>query len=169
MARGNAHQQLFHEDDDYRRMTDGLEKTVARMGWEIFAYLWMPNHIHLFFRTPKPDLSKGIQYLLSGYANRASASDSRKTTVGATSGGLAMEQLPADPLLDGWEGWLLGSEEFLYPRYPTRPDPRYPENRKQGLTPGISGICDKGPHEAPYAIRRFSTVRDTIAFQTRLS
>jgi putative transposase len=37
MARGNGRQQLFHEDDDYRRMTDGLEKTVARTGWEIFA------------------------------------------------------------------------------------------------------------------------------------
>jgi hypothetical protein len=29
----------------------------------------MPNHIHLFFRTPLPNLSKGMQYLLSGYAN----------------------------------------------------------------------------------------------------
>ncbi len=29
----------------------------------------MPNHTHLFFRTPEPNLSKGMQYLLSGYAN----------------------------------------------------------------------------------------------------
>ena len=29
----------------------------------------MPNHIHLFFRTPQPNLSRGMQYLLSGYAN----------------------------------------------------------------------------------------------------
>jgi hypothetical protein len=29
----------------------------------------MPNHIHLFFRTPQANLSRGMQYLLSGYAN----------------------------------------------------------------------------------------------------
>ena len=68
-ARGNGRQRLFHEDDDYQRMTDGLQRTVERTGWEVFAYAWMPNHIHLFFRTPRPNLSKGMQYLLSGYAN----------------------------------------------------------------------------------------------------
>ena len=28
-----------------------------------------PIHIHLFVRPPKPNLSRGMQYLLSGYAN----------------------------------------------------------------------------------------------------
>ena len=69
MARGNGKQAIFHIEDDYRRMTDGLKKTVGRTGWEVLAYVWMPNHIHLFLRTPKPNLSKGMQYLLSGYAN----------------------------------------------------------------------------------------------------
>ena len=69
MARGNARQALFHGEDDYQRMLSGLEKTVRRTGWEVYAYVWMPNHIHLLFRTPKPNLSKGMQYLLSGYAN----------------------------------------------------------------------------------------------------
>jgi putative transposase len=69
MARGNGRQSIFHDDGDYQRLTDGLEKTVDRTGWEVLAYVWMPNHIHLFLRTPKPNLSKGMQYLLSGYAN----------------------------------------------------------------------------------------------------
>ena len=69
MARGNGRQRLFDTDDDYQRMLDGLEKTVSRTGWEVFAFVWMPNHIHLFFRTPQPNLSRGMQYLLSGYAN----------------------------------------------------------------------------------------------------
>ena len=69
MARGNGRQAIFHADGDYQRLTDGLEKTVARTGWQVFAYAWMPNHIHLFVRTPKPNLSRGMQYLLSGYAN----------------------------------------------------------------------------------------------------
>ena len=69
MARGNGRQRLFHGDDDYQRMLEGLEKTVLRTGWEVFSFVWMPNHIHLFFRTPQPNLSRGMQYLLSGYAN----------------------------------------------------------------------------------------------------
>ena len=69
MSRGSGRQKLFYRDDDYQRMLDGLEKTVDRTGWEVFAFVWMPNHIHLLFRTPIPNLSKGMQYLLSGYAN----------------------------------------------------------------------------------------------------
>ena len=69
MARGNGRQTVFHNDGGYQRMTDGLAKTVSRTGWQVFAYVWMPNHIHLFVRTPKPNLSRGMQYLLSGYAN----------------------------------------------------------------------------------------------------
>lgn len=69
MARGNGRQRLFHEQPDYQRMFDGLVKTVDRTGWEVLSFVWMPNHIHLFFRTPKANLSKGMQYLLSGYAN----------------------------------------------------------------------------------------------------
>ncbi len=69
MARGNGRQLLFHAPDDYQRMLSGLEQTVYRTGWEVFSFVWMPNHMHLFFRTPRPNLSKGMQYLLSGYAN----------------------------------------------------------------------------------------------------
>ena len=69
MARGNARQALFHGDDDYQRMLAGLEKTVQRTGWEVFSFVWMPNHIHLFFRTPTPNLCRGMRYLLSEYAN----------------------------------------------------------------------------------------------------
>jgi REP element-mobilizing transposase RayT len=69
MARGNGRQAIFHIEDDYQRMTDGLAKTVSRTDWQVLAYVWMPNHIHLLVRTPKPNLSRGMQYLLSGYAN----------------------------------------------------------------------------------------------------
>jgi putative transposase len=69
MARGNGRQRIFHADADYQRMTDGLATTVARTGWQVFAFVWMPKHIHLFVRTPNSNLSVGMQYLLSGYAN----------------------------------------------------------------------------------------------------
>jgi len=69
MSRGNGRQKIFRDERDYGRMLVGLESTVDKFGFELFSFVCMPNHIHLFFRTPKPNLSKGMQYLLSGYAN----------------------------------------------------------------------------------------------------
>ncbi len=69
MSRGNARQVVFRDELDYRRMVVGLEQTVERFGWELLSFVLMPNHFHLFLRTPRPNLSRGVQYLVSGYAN----------------------------------------------------------------------------------------------------
>ncbi len=50
-------------------MLEHLEESVIRYHWQMFAFVFMPNHIHLFFQTPLPNLSRGMQRLLSGYAN----------------------------------------------------------------------------------------------------
>ncbi|MDC0935018.1 transposase [Pirellulales bacterium] len=68
MARGNRRQTIFRDSRDYRRFLDGLEATIEKFRFELFSFCCMPNHVHLFFQTPEPNLSKGMQYLLSGYA-----------------------------------------------------------------------------------------------------
>jgi hypothetical protein len=37
MARGNGRQAIFHGDDDYRRLTDGLATTVGGTGWQVIG------------------------------------------------------------------------------------------------------------------------------------
>ena len=69
MARGNGRQDIVRDDHDRQRLSDGLEATVQRYGWELFSYVLMTNHLHAFFRTPEPNLSRGMQYWLSGHAN----------------------------------------------------------------------------------------------------
>jgi putative transposase len=69
MCRGNARQRIFRDEADYQRLIDGLVMTVSRFGWEVFSFVLMPNHFHLFVRTPQANLSRGMQYLASGYAN----------------------------------------------------------------------------------------------------
>jgi len=69
MSRGNARQRIFLHDGDREKMLKDLEDTVVRCGWELFSFCLMPNHFHLFFRTPQPNLSRGMQRLLSTYAN----------------------------------------------------------------------------------------------------
>jgi len=69
ITRGNARQRMFHDDGHYERLTRSLGEEVQRSGWEVIAYCWMPNHIHLLLRTPEPNLAHGMQHWLSGYAN----------------------------------------------------------------------------------------------------
>ena len=69
MSRGNGRQKTFRNDGDFQRLLEGLESAVLKFDWLVMNYVWMPNHIHLFLKTPQPNLSAGMQYLLSGYAN----------------------------------------------------------------------------------------------------
>ena len=69
MSRGNVRQTVFRDDSDYQRLIKGLETVVGRLGWDLLCFVLMPNHFHLLVRTPRPNLSRGMQHLTSGYAN----------------------------------------------------------------------------------------------------
>ena len=69
ISRGDGRRRLFHDDGHYQRLMRGLKDEVQRSGWQAMASCWMPNHIHLLFKTPEPNLSRGMQHSLSGYAN----------------------------------------------------------------------------------------------------
>ena len=69
MSRGYPRQMVFRDEGDYQRLIDGLAAVVSRLGWDLISFVLMPNHFHLLVRTPRPNLSQGMQYLTSGYAN----------------------------------------------------------------------------------------------------
>jgi putative transposase len=68
MSRGNARQDIVHDDDDRRRLLDDLGHAVERSGWMVLSFVVMTNHLHLLLRTPKPNLARGMQAFLSAYA-----------------------------------------------------------------------------------------------------
>ena len=61
MSPGNARQKIFRDERDYGRFLEGLEATIDKFRFELFGFVCMPNHVHLFFRTPEPNLSRGMQ------------------------------------------------------------------------------------------------------------
>ena len=69
ISRGNFRRPVFEGECDYQRLLQGLEQTVGRFGWDLLSFVLMPNHFYLFLRAPQPNLSRGMQYLVSGYAN----------------------------------------------------------------------------------------------------
>src|SRR6185437_12368516 len=68
MARGNARQDIVHDDDDRRRLLADLERAVTRSGWLVLGFVVMSNHLHLLVRTPRPNLARGMQAFFSAYA-----------------------------------------------------------------------------------------------------
>jgi putative transposase len=131
ITRGNGRQLLFHGDDDYQRMLDGLEQTVARTGWEVFAFTWMPNHIHLFFRTPRPNLSRGMQYLLSGYANWYAKRHQR-------TGHLFQGRFKGELIEDDSYFWNVSRYIHLNPVRGKRPLVAHPRDWRWGSYPGYA-------------------------------
>src|SRR5208283_3022813 len=75
MARGNARQRIVRDDHDRERLLDDLRRTVLRCGWELLAFVFMENHLHLLLKTPRPNLARGMQHFLSSYATARLVSD----------------------------------------------------------------------------------------------
>jgi putative transposase len=69
MARGNGRQDIVRDDVDRDRLLEHLGRTAVRCCWRIYAFAIMSNHLHVVLKTPQPNLSRGMQVFLSGYAN----------------------------------------------------------------------------------------------------
>ncbi len=68
MARGVGKHPLFDDDQDMDVFTNRLVRCIQQTGTSIFAWVLMPNHLHLLTRTDGESLSKFMQKLLTGHA-----------------------------------------------------------------------------------------------------
>ena len=68
-ARGNRREKIFYSDRDKEVFLKRLKEMLIKYSMTCHAYCLMDNHYHLFIKTIKPNLSQGIHYLNSAYAN----------------------------------------------------------------------------------------------------
>jgi len=68
ISRGNARQKMFLSDDDCRRYLTYLAAYQQRDRFRVFAYVLMPNHVHLLIETAAVPLSRTMQRLNSRYS-----------------------------------------------------------------------------------------------------
>ena len=73
MARGNRRERIVIDDEDRRRFESALEEVVEKMGWTLYAWVLMGNHYHLVFKTPEPNLVKGMTWFQSTVTKRFNA------------------------------------------------------------------------------------------------
>ena len=57
MLRGINQQQIFEDEQDYKKFLSILEECKAICEYKIYAYCLMGNHIHLLIETGKEDCS----------------------------------------------------------------------------------------------------------------
>ncbi|MDP1698847.1 MAG: transposase [Xanthomonadaceae bacterium] len=70
MARGNAREPIFFDDQDRRAFLDGLWQSAERFDWWVWAYCLMDNHYHLLIETRSGKLSRGMRELNGVYTQR---------------------------------------------------------------------------------------------------
>jgi REP element-mobilizing transposase RayT len=70
MNRGDRREPIFIDDADRQRFVQTLGEVCAKTGWQVHAYVFMPNHFHLVVETPQPNLVAGMKWFLGTYTNR---------------------------------------------------------------------------------------------------
>jgi REP element-mobilizing transposase RayT len=70
MNRGDRRERIFVDDADRHRFVQTLGEACVKTGWQVHAYVLLPNHFHLVIETPRPNLVAGMKWLLGTYTNR---------------------------------------------------------------------------------------------------
>jgi len=67
MLRGINRQQIFEEDEDYERFIHTLEDYKFKCGYQVYAYCFMRNHMHLLIKEGKEDLGLVFKRIGASY------------------------------------------------------------------------------------------------------
>ena len=76
--RAAGKERLFLEENDYLFMLGLLKESVQNYSLNMYAFCFMPNHIHLLFSTTENNLYATMQNLFSRYAMRFNQKYERK-------------------------------------------------------------------------------------------
>jgi putative transposase len=70
LNRGDRREPIFKDDLDRKTFAEALAAVCAKTGWQVHAFVLMPNHFHLFVETPQPNLVAGMKWFLGTYTGR---------------------------------------------------------------------------------------------------
>jgi len=70
LNRGNFRSWIFESDQAKGAFAKALFEACERAGWVLHAYAIMGSHYHLALETPRGNLSEGMRWLQSVFANR---------------------------------------------------------------------------------------------------
>ena len=59
--RGDRRESIFKDEADRKRFVETLGEACAKTGWQVHAYVLIPNHFHLVDETPQSNLVAGMK------------------------------------------------------------------------------------------------------------
>ena len=68
ITRGNDRQDIFHSREDQQKFISLLEKAKHRLGFYVYAYCLMTNHLHLLIERRSETVGRIMQRVLTGYS-----------------------------------------------------------------------------------------------------
>ncbi|TES92171.1 MAG: chromosomal replication initiator DnaA [Candidatus Cloacimonadota bacterium] len=68
-ARGNRRENIFYSDRDRYVFLDKMNETFVKYSFICYAHCLIENHYHLVLKTPNANISEGMHYLNTSYAN----------------------------------------------------------------------------------------------------
>lgn len=74
LNRGDRRELIFKDDQGRQAFVEALAAVCTRTGWQVHAYVLMPNHFHLVVDTPQPNLVAGMKWFLGTYTGRFNVS-----------------------------------------------------------------------------------------------
>lgn len=78
MSRGNAGQRVYFDEAAHELFIDTLDEACRKTGWNVHAYVLMPNHYHLLVETPAGNLVDGMRWLQGTFTSRINARYKRR-------------------------------------------------------------------------------------------
>jgi len=69
-SRGNGQENIYLSDSDREVFLSVLSDVYNKFDWHFHTYCLMSNHYHLLVETPRPNISKGMQYHNGVYTQR---------------------------------------------------------------------------------------------------
>ena len=70
ISRGDRCEPIFLDDRDRTQFLRTFGQVCEKTAWQTHSYCLLTNHFHLVLETPQPNLSVGMQWLLSTYTQR---------------------------------------------------------------------------------------------------
>ena len=70
LNRGNYRTHIFSQEKAKQSFEDCLFNACVRYNWQLYAYCLLSNHYHIAMETSEGNLSMGMQWLQSTFANR---------------------------------------------------------------------------------------------------
>ena len=106
MFRGVGKQNIFNEAADYTKLKELIRRVKEESGFELYAYCFMTNHVHLFMKEQNPgDLANIMKKILGSYATWFNRKYSK-------SGALFNSRYKSEPVED--EKYFYGLTRYIH-------------------------------------------------------